>query len=143
MLESSLYQPSAFPRRRPAPPLLLDTPSPNHTHTLPTNRAQDPEHDPDVESQEGLPPLHLAARGGHLGALAFLLGRGAHPGARDGAGGDTPLHHAARGGHALAAAALLRQEGVAVDARNFQDSQYAQGQWSAAGAQRGRGGGGL
>lgn len=37
---------------------------------------QDPEHDTDVFNADGMAPLHLAARGGHMGAAAFLLQRG-------------------------------------------------------------------
>lgn len=36
---------------------------------------QQPDHDTDVFNSEGLAPLHLAARGGHMGAVAFLLQR--------------------------------------------------------------------
>ena len=37
---------------------------------------QDPEHDPDVFNATGAAPLHLAAAGGHMGVVAFLLQRG-------------------------------------------------------------------
>lgn len=42
----------------------------------PPPHPQDPEHDVDVFNGEGVAPLHLAARGGHMGAVAFLLQKG-------------------------------------------------------------------
>lgn len=36
---------------------------------------QEPDHDTDVFNGEGMAPLHLAAKGGHMGAVAFLLQR--------------------------------------------------------------------
>jgi hypothetical protein len=43
------------------------------TH-LPVEQA--PEHDTDVFNADGQAPLHLAAAGGHLGAVSFLLQKG-------------------------------------------------------------------
>lgn len=37
---------------------------------------QDPEQDTDVFNAQGAAPLHLAARGGHMGAVSFLLQKG-------------------------------------------------------------------
>jgi ankyrin repeat protein len=37
---------------------------------------QDPDHDTDVFDAQGRAPLHLAAAGGHLGAVNFLLQKG-------------------------------------------------------------------
>lgn len=39
-------------------------------------RVQDPEHDTAVFNSDGVAPLHLAARGGHMGAVSFLLQKG-------------------------------------------------------------------
>ena len=62
---------------------------------------------PNVEDDEGKCPLHYAAEsGGHLGAAAQLLCRGAHVDALS-ATSDTPLHLAAMMGHTGIAAMLL------------------------------------
>lgn len=37
---------------------------------------QDPDHDTDVFNAQGAAPLHLAAAGGHIGAVSFLLQKG-------------------------------------------------------------------
>jgi ankyrin repeat protein len=81
---------------------------------------------------EGRSPLHLAAMGGHVGAMNYLLERGAFVDQQDLVGGDTAAHHAARGGHA-AALTLLARRGARLDTPNFHPSQYAQGGWASGG----------
>ena len=77
--------------------------------------------------------VHLAAAGGHLGALNYLLERGAFPSQQDlTAAGDTAAHHAARRSH-VAVLTLLARRGAALDTPNFQASQYARGDWVSGG----------
>lgn len=52
-------------------------------------------------------PLHVAAAGGHAGAVRRLLSLGAEVDPCD-SRGRTPLHHAAKQGRVAAAEALVR-----------------------------------
>jgi ankyrin repeat protein len=74
----------------------------------------------------------LAAAAGHVGALNYLLERGAFPAQQDLKSGDTAAHHAAHGGH-VAALTLLARRGAELDTPNFHSSQYSRGQWASAG----------
>jgi cytohesin len=90
----------------------------------------DPALDPTLPSASGVGAAHLAAAGGHVGALSLLLARApALADARDAAAGEAPAHHAARGGHA-AALELLARRGADLAARSEHNSEYARGEWS-------------
>lgn len=72
--------------------------------------------DPRKKSREGLPPVHLAAAGGHLGVLKSLAMHGAKMEATDGRG-RTALHAAVVGGQADVIPFLVKS-GVPVDAKD-------------------------
>ena len=59
-----------------AAPRVASPSTPCHLHCLCLPAQQDPQHDTDVFNADGMAPLHLAARGGHMGAVAFLLQKG-------------------------------------------------------------------
>ena len=61
----------------------------------------------DARDAKQLTPLHVAAAGGHAGAMRRLLGLGAEVDPCD-SRGRTPLHHAAKQGRVAAAEALVR-----------------------------------
>ncbi|KAL4860020.1 putative 4-hydroxy-4-methyl-2-oxoglutarate aldolase [Chlorella vulgaris] len=92
---------------------------------------EDPDHDTDVFDAQGRAPLHLAAAGGHLGAVNFLLQKGSFVDMQDW-DGNSALHHAVREGHSALVTLLLRQK-ASLGARNFTKSEYASGSWSSAG----------
>ncbi|KAH0541631.1 hypothetical protein FGG08_003921 [Glutinoglossum americanum] len=66
--------------------------------------------DPSAQGEDGLPVLHTAIMGGHIGAVQILLENGANPD-DEGLGGWTALHVAASEGYE-AAARLLLQNGA-------------------------------
>lgn len=70
----------------------------------------------DIRFEDGLAPLHFAAREGHLGVIKYLLEKKAKPDAKN-ASGATPLQEAFRMGK-LEAAALLIQAGANVNAKD-------------------------
>ncbi|KAE9980518.1 hypothetical protein EG328_000253 [Venturia inaequalis] len=72
--------------------------------------------DPKKKSKEGLPPVHLAAAGGHLGVLKSLAMHGAKMDAMDGLG-RTALHAAVVGKHADVIPFLV-QSGVPLDTKD-------------------------
>lgn len=94
---------------------------------------EDPDHDTDVFSSEGVAPLHLAARGGHMGAVSFLLQKGSFVDMQDW-DGNSALHHAVREGHGVVVTLLLRKK-ANLDVRNFNKSEYASGNWISGGRQ--------
>ncbi|GAB4816711.1 hypothetical protein N2152v2_003757 [Parachlorella kessleri] len=95
--------------------------------------AEDPEQEADVFNQEGKAALHLAAAGGHMGCVNFLLERGTYINMQDWQG-NTAAHHAVREGHSGVLALLIRK-GADLSVQNFQTSEYAQGNWLSAGQQ--------
>ena len=97
---------------------------------------EDPEAEAAPIGTDGASPLHLAARNGHMGALNFLLERGAHPDQHNAMTGDTAVHVAVREGHGTLLLLLLRR-GADVNARNFHSSQYASGSWTSNGVNLG------
>ncbi|KAL4425527.1 hypothetical protein ABPG75_009543 [Micractinium tetrahymenae] len=94
---------------------------------------EDPEHDTDVFNGEGVAPIHLAAKGGHMGALSFLLQKGSFVDMQDW-DGNSALHHAVREGHKGAVTLLIRSK-ASMNVRNFNKSEYASGNWLSAGRQ--------
>ena len=70
----------------------------------------------DIRFEDGLAPLHFAAREGHLGVIRYLLEKKAKVDAKN-ASGAPPLHEAFRMGK-LDAAQLLIQAGADVNARD-------------------------
>ena len=94
---------------------------------------EDPSMDACQMSGDGCSPIHLAAQGGHIGALNFLLQRdGAEPNQHDVNTGDTPLHLAVKGNH-ISVLELLHRREADVNAKNFQKSAYAKGGWTSNG----------
>lgn len=93
---------------------------------------EEPETDPCPLGGDGLSPLHVASRAGHLGVVNFLLEKGAFPDQRELSTGDTAAHLAVRGGH-TALLSLLSRHGVNLNDQNFHKSTYAQGGWTRAG----------
>ncbi|PRW58881.1 ankyrin repeat [Chlorella sorokiniana] len=94
---------------------------------------EEPDHDTDVFNGEGVAPLHLAARGGHMGAVAFLLQRKSFVDMQD-FDGNSALHHAVREGHQGVVQLLLRNK-ANPNVRNFSKSEYASGNWLSGGKQ--------
>ncbi|QGJ70273.1 Hypothetical protein PBC10988_19680 [Planctomycetales bacterium 10988] len=68
-----------------------------------------------VEDKEGLTPLHLAAKSGHLKVVKMLLEAGASPDVRT-ADGKTPMHLAAEAGEEEVVAYLLEAKEIPVEA---------------------------
>ena len=69
-----------------------------------------------VRLEDGLTPLHFAAKNGYDGYISFLISRGADIKVKNSAG-STPLHEAIRAGH-LGAARLLINAGSDVNTRD-------------------------
>eukprot|EP00887_Chlorella_sp_A99_P000729 scaffold5.g729.t1 len=110
--------------------------------------ADSPELEVDCFGGDGLAPIHLAAQGGHLPAVALLLAAGGfvdmqarpreagHGRARLGAGGrgrsmpqgNSALHWAVEKGHTQLVSLLLEQ-GANPSLQNFSANEYAQGSW--------------
>ncbi len=70
----------------------------------------------DVRFDDGLAPLHFAARSGQLGFVSWLIERKADVNAQS-ASGSTPLHEAFRMGH-LEVAKILLNAGASVNAKD-------------------------
>lgn len=72
-----------------------------------------------IRNYEGYTCAHLALQGGHLNVLQLLLAKGANINEPDGKSGRTLLHMAADLGYLPALELLLRQRGLALDARTY------------------------
>jgi ankyrin repeat protein len=71
----------------------------------------------ELDPEEGLLYLFLAASAGNVSLIAKLIEKGMQASARN-KYGDTPLHKAAGNGH-IAAAGILIENGADIDAKNF------------------------
>lgn len=94
--------------------------------------ADSPELEVDCFGGDGLAPIHLAAQGGHLPAVALLLAAGGFVDMQSMPQGNSALHWAVEKGHTQLVSLLLEQ-GANPSLQNFSANEYAQGSWLARG----------